>query len=512
MKKESEFVPNGPGTRVKKIKFKWMLLVIGVLFISPWAMAQDKNARVNLHLQGATLKEFVQDLKKQTGFAFFYKDDVAKAVEPITANVQGATLESVLRDILGKKGCTFTFEGENVVIKLQQQPQTLKEMTATGTVVDSKGLPLPGVTVLLKGTTVGTATDPDGRFKLTLPALKQIVLQFSFIGMKPKEVAVKGKEDLRVVLEEDATEMDEVVVTGIFNKPRESYTGAVTTITEEEIKLFQGANMLQTLRNIDPAFNMVQDNAAGSNPNHLPEINLRGSSSLPTSLNALNQGAQAQLNTPLIIMDGFEISLQNLMDFNDEDIESINILKDASATAIYGSRGANGVIVITTKAPEVGELKVKVTGGINLEIPDLTSYDLLKAAEKLEFEREMGYYESANNSRNLWLQQKYNEVLLDVQNGVDTYWLSQPLRTGVGQKYNLSLNGGSKEFRWLMSLGFNQTIGVMKDSKRDNFSGSITLTYNLPKIIFRNQVQFTNNMGTESPYGSFSEYVRMNPY
>lgn len=172
MKKESEFVPNGPGTRVKKIKFKWMLLVIGVLFISPWAMAQDKNARVNLHLQGATLKEFVQDLKKQTGFAFFYKDDVAKAVEPITANVQGATLESVLQDVLGKKGCTFTFEGENVVIKLQQQqqqPQTLKEMTATGTVVDSKGQPLPGVTVLLKGTTVGTATDVDGRFKLTLP-------------------------------------------------------------------------------------------------------------------------------------------------------------------------------------------------------------------------------------------------------------------------------------------------------------------------------------------------------
>lgn len=513
MKKESEFVPNGPGTRVKKIKFKWMLLVIGVLFISPWAMAQDKNARVNLHLQGATLKEFVQNLKKQTGFAFFYKDDVAKAVEPITANVQGATLESVLQDVLGKKGCTFTFEGENVVIKLQQQALvTPQETVAIGTVVDTKGQPLPGVTVLLKGTTVGTATDPDGRFKLTLPAMKQIVLQFSFIGMKPKEVAVKGKEDLRVVMEEDATEMDEVVVTGIFNKPRESYTGAVTTVTKEEIQMFKGANMLQTLRNIDPAFNMVQNNEFGSDPNHLPEINLRGSSSLPTSLNQLNQGAQAQLNTPLIIMDGFEISLQNLMDFNDEDIESINILKDASATSIYGSRGANGVIVITTKAPEVGELKVKVTGGINLEIPDLTSYDLLNAAEKLDFEQKMGHFTANNNRENLRLQQLYNELLLEVQNGVDTYWLSQPLRTGVGQKYNLSLNGGSKEFRWLMSLGFDQTIGVMKDSKRDNFSGSITLTYNLPKIIFRNQAQFTNNVGNESPYGYFSEYVRMNPY
>lgn len=512
MKKESEFVPNGPGTRVKKIKFKWMLLVIGVLFISPWAMAQDKNARVNLHLQGATLKEFVQNLKKQTGFAFFYKDDVAKAVEPITANVQGATLESVLQDVLGKKGCTFTFEGETVIIRLQQQSQTLKEVVVTGIVTDTKKQPLPGVTVLLKGTTIGTATDPDGRFKLTLPADKQLSLLFSFIGMKSQEVAIKDQKELRVVLEEDATEMDEVVVTGIFNKPRESYTGAVTTITEEEIKMFKGANMLQTLRNIDPAFNIVQDNAAGSNPNHLPEVNLRGSSSLPTSINELNQGVQAQLNTPLIIMDGFEISLQNLMDFNDEDIESVNILKDASATAIYGSRGANGVIVITSKAPEVGDLKVKVTGGVNLEIPDLTSYDLLNAAEKLEFEREMGFYESTNNYQDLNLQRMYYETLLDVQNGVDTYWLSQPLRTGVGQKYNLSLNGGSKEFRWLMSLGFNQTIGVMKNSKRDNFSGSITLTYNLPKVLFRNQVQFINNVGNETNYGSFSDYVRMNQY
>lgn len=515
MKKESEFVPNGPGTRVKKIKFKWMLLVIGVLFISPWAMAQDKNARVNLHLQGATLKEFVQDLKKQTGFAFFYKDDVAKAVEPITANVQGATLESVLQDVLGKKGCTFTFEGENVVIKLQQQqqqPQTLKEMTATGTVVDSKGQPLPGVTVLLKGTTVGTATDPDGRFKLTLPVMKQTVLLFSFIGMKPKEVAIKNEEELKVVMEEDATEMDEVVVTGIFNKPRESYTGAVSTITEKELKMFKGANMLQTLRNIDPAFNIVQNNELGSNPNALPEINLRGSSSLPTSINELNQGAQAQLNTPLIIMDGFEISLRELMDFNDEDIASVNILKDASATAIYGSRGANGVIVITTKTPEAGNLKLRIQGGINLEIPDLTSYDLLNAQEKLDFEKEMGFYTSENSSENLRLQKLYNQLLLELQNGVDTYWLSQPLRTGVGQNYSLNMDGGSKEFRWGVSLGFNQTIGVMKGSKRDNFNGAVTLTYNLPKVLFRNQTRIQTNRGDESIYGSFSEYVQMNPY
>lgn len=266
------------------------------------------------------------------------------------------------------------------------------------------------------------------------------------------------------------------------------------------------------MRNIDPAFNIVQNNAYGSDPNYLPEVNLRGSSSLPTSIAALNQGAQAQLNTPLIIMDGFEISLQELMDFNDEDIESINILKDASATAIYGSRGANGVIVITTRVSEEGNLKFRIQGGINLEIPDLTSYDVLNAAEKLEFEREMGLYTSTNNGENLRLQQLYNELLLEIQNGVDTYWLSQPLRMGVGQNYNLNLDGGSKEFRWAVSLGFNQTIGVMKESKRDNFSGSITLTYSLKKLLFRNQVRFTNNVGNDTKYGSFSEYVQMNPY
>lgn len=492
------------------MKLTAFLTLLGILRVSASTYAQSYS--INLNLSNVTCQEAFESIKQQTGLDFFYNNQDLDVKKKVSVFCENASLEDALLQILGND-FSFRVEDNTVIIRLQrQQPQTPKEVVVNGVVTDTQKQPLPGVTILLKGTTIGTATDPDGRFKLTFPEMKQVTLLFSFIGMKSKEVVVKDQKELHVVLEKDTTEMEEVVVTGIFNKPRESYTGAVTTITKEEIKLFKGANMLQTLRNIDPAFNIVQDNAAGSNPNHLPEINLRGSSSLPTSISQLNQGAQAQLNTPLIIMDGFEISLQNLMDFNDEDIESINILKDASATSIYGSRGANGVIVITTKAPEVGDLKIRVSGGINLEIPDLTSYDLLNAAEKLEFEREMGYYTSTNNREKLRLQLLYNELLLDIQNGVDTYWLSQPLRTGIGQKYNLSLNGGSKEFRWLMSLGFDQTIGVMKESKRDNFSGSITLTYTLPKILFRNQIQFTNNVGDESPYGSFSEYVRMNPY
>ena len=158
-------------------------------------------------------------------------------------------------------------------------------------------------------------------------------------------------------------------------------------------------------------------------------------------------------------MDGFEISLQKLMDYNDEEIASINILKDASATAIYGSRGANGVIVIVSKAPEAGHLKVMAQAGINIEIPDLSSYNLMNAEEKLELEYQTGLYTNTlSPTTDLKLKEQYQARLRDVLDGVDTYWLSKPLRTGVGQKYNLRLEGGSEEFRWGVSLAYNNTV------------------------------------------------------
>ena len=188
------------------------------------------------------------------------------------------------------------------------------------------------------------------------------------------------------------------------------------------MKMFKGQNVLATLRNIDPAINWVDNNEMGSDPNTLPEINIRGNSSLPVGLDELNAGASAQLNTPLVIMDGFEISLTKLMDFNDEEIESINILKDAAATAIYGSRGANGVIVVTTKSPEAGRMKIYASAGFNMEIPDLSSYNLLDSKEKLALEKEAGFFddpEDLDNDRAL--KKKYNDIWSEILRGVDTY-------------------------------------------------------------------------------------------
>ncbi|MDE7074782.1 MAG: SusC/RagA family TonB-linked outer membrane protein, partial [Odoribacter sp.] len=434
----------------------------------------------------------------------------------VNVRISEMTLTEVLDIVLNDKPLQYEVLSDHIVISPRDvtSSQRVEMLRIKGQVTDNHGNPLPGVTVMLKGTQFGTATDADGKYELDIQREYATMLVFSFIGMQTQEVAIEGRTEINVRLEEEAAQLEDVVVTGIFTKSRESYTGAVTNITSKELKMFKGQNLLSTLKNIDPAFNIVSNNALGSNPNALPEINIRGNSSLPMSMDELNNRTSQQLNAPLIIMDGFEITLEKLMDFNDEEIANINIMKDAAATAIYGSRGANGVIVITTKAPVAGKMKIFAQAGISLEIPDLSSYDLLNAGEKLALEKEAGLYEGAEgNPHNVQsMEEKYYATLADVLRGVDTYWLSEPVRTGVGQKYNLRLEGGSSEFRWGASVAYNGIQGAMKDSKRNTFSGSVTLAYSLRNVIFRNQTILDYNNSSESKYGSFSQYTQMNPY
>ena len=244
MKKESRFIPLGVKKRVKKIKGLWMLL-IGLCFLgSQTAVAQETGKRVTLDLQEVTMKAFVGELQRQTGYAFFYKEDVAALVEPVTVSVANADLSAVLEEVLGQKGCTFTFEGETVVIRKRVESQgQVEERKVIGVVKDEHGQPLPGVAVVLKGTTVGTATDMDGNYALSLPK-GNYTLVFSMLGMKAREEQVGDRTEINVVMQEEAAEMDEVVVTGIFTKPKESYTGAVTTITSKDLQRVGNRNIL----------------------------------------------------------------------------------------------------------------------------------------------------------------------------------------------------------------------------------------------------------------------------
>lgn len=514
MKKECKPSPlSGKTSRWGGIGWR-MLCVVWLLCTTSFLFAQQKQT-FTVEFKTNTLEEIFAYFGKNSDYVFtFNSNDLKQNPTRVTRSFKDATLSTILAECL--KGSAFTFEiiDRHVVIKKREQVAA-KPVIVKGVVRDEKKQALPGVTVLLKGTNVGVTTNVKGEFSLSVPSVETAELIFSFVGMKSltRKCADRPKQGNWIItMEEDIQEMDEVVVTGIFDKSNTSYTGAHSSISSKELKMFRGQNLLQTLNSIDPALNIVQDNNMGSNPNALPEINIRGNSSLPVSMKELNQGVNAQLNTPLIILDGFEISLQRLIDLNDEDVENITILKDASATAIYGSKGANGVIVIATKKPQAGELKIYLQAGLNLELPDLSSYDLFKAEEKLAFEKALGLYERQGFPGDLPLYKEYYDHLYDIRCGVETDWMSQPLQNGVGQRYNLRIEGGNREFRWSLSLGYNQTVGVMKESKRSAFNGSINISYSLKNLLFQNNLSISNSKGCESPYGAFSSYASMNPY
>lgn len=505
---------------MKKVKLKRsgiMLLMIALLSFCPaltiHSLAQ-KSDKVTLNLKDAKIEQVFSQIQKQTGYNFVISSELAKSLPKVSVQTKDKPIRELLKEVLGFAGCTYDISSRTITVyrKISEN----RDRTVTGYVRDESGEPLIGVPICIGESRICTVTDENGYYALKIPT-ESCYLKFSYVGMKTlMELVPAGRNAIQrdVVLTND-TQLDEVVVTGIFRKARESYTGSVSSIDKEQLEQFRGQNMLQTLKNVDASINFSIDNLNGSNPNNLPNINIRGSSSLPMSVEEFNAGEANNPNTPLIIMDGFEISLQKLMDYNDEEIESINILKDAAATAIYGSRGANGVIVVVSKQPEPGKLKVNLEAGVQMEVPDLSSYHLLNAADKLELERKAGLYDftpKLNNDYGLSFQESYNNRLRDVLNGIDTDWLAKPLRTGVGQKYNLRVEGGSTEFRWAAQAQYNDIEGAMKGSTRRTFNGSITLLYKLKNLTFRNYTSVGINRATESPYGAFSNYVTMQPY
>ncbi len=492
------------------------LLVFGLAFLGLTTVSAKTLSQeiFSVKVEEKTLAEVFKEISRVTGYEFMYSSSELRHVGKVSVDVREQDLDAVMAACLEGTGLWYKVEDNIVIVSPKYAPapgmQQVEERKVSGVVKDRNGAPLPGVAVVLKGTTMGTATDVDGKYTLILPE-GNYTLVFSMLGMKVREELVGDRTEINVVMEEEVAEMDEVVVTGIFKKARESYTGAVSTIDKEELQIHRGQNLLQTLKNIDASLNFRVNNLAGSNPNALPEINIRGNSSLQ-DLDQLNEGTANMVNTPLIIMDGFEISLEKLMDYNDEEIESINILKDAAATAIYGSDGANGVIVIVTKEPEAGKLRVSAEVGIDMEVPDLTSYDLLNAEEKLKLEYDLGLYDADSPELDMDYKEVYNERLRRVLAGETTDWIDKPIRTGVGSHYNLRLEGGSDQFRWSATTNYKNVAGAMKNSYRRTFNASITLMYKIKNLTFKNYSSYGIQRGQESNYGSFSDYVAQQPY
>lgn len=504
---------NKPQKLLRIMKLIFLMCVCIATSVSARSLAQQ---RITMQLGETGLKAVFKEISRQTSKTVIYNDDLLKFDGKVRADFIDVELEEVLKQVLKDQRMSYKFMDDYILIVRQKDvPQTVSEITLKGTVVDQTGAALPGVTVLVKGTTLGTSTNIEGKFSLQLPETQNMVLVFSMIGMKSKEVPVGKQREFKITLTEEKSELEEVVVTGIVERKAESFTGSTVTMKNEDLKRVGNANVFQSLKSLDPSLMIFDNMEFGSDPNKNPKMTLRGASSIDMGTEDLDiKGTYANdPNAPLFILDGFEATVQKIMDLDMDRIASLTILKDASAKAIYGSRAANGVIVIETKQNESGDLRVTYTGSVTLEVPDLTSYNLTNAAQKLQLEKEFGLYEPTDmNGEDVSGKELYMSKYKAVYAGVNTDWLAKPLHMGTGQKHSLSIELGGRDLRVMTTFSYNHIVGVMKGSTRDTYDGSLQVSYRHKKFNFRNILNVTSNVANDSPYGTFSEYAAMNPY
>ena len=491
-------------------------LLACVLACSPMGMyaygQNDTDISISINKKGISVKEALDLLKEQSGVFLMYREEAVKGLK-VDLDLNGASLTEALDKLCAETGLTYEFSNGHVLIysneKLKSNPLQEKKILLHGVVTDDQGLALPGVSVKVKGQSSGVVTDIDGKFSIPIDRIDDgVTLVFSFVGMETLEKLVRDTNLLNVVMKSNVENLEEVVVTGIFQRKAESFTGSATTLTRKDLLSRGNLNLIQSLKNLDPSLNIVENFSMGSDPNSLPEMELRGSSSFPD----IRGQYASNPNLPLFILDGFETTLEKVMDLDINRIESVTLLKDAAAKAIYGSKAANGVMVIETVRVKTGELRVNYTGSLNLELPDLSSYNMCNAREKLDLEYKLGAYDNDLPNADYDKKLLYNQYLKEVERGVNTDWMSMPLRNGVGNKHSVNMEVGNRELRVGVDLSYNNIEGVMKGSRRNTIGAGLNIIYQRKRILFRNQFSFTSMNSEDSPYGEFSDYVKLNPY
>lgn len=509
-------------SRHHKVRLRLKLLLVFILtgFLYVGANGYSQTSRVSITLKNASLKEVFQELEKKTDFVFLYKHEVIKDKGSINIDANNKLLTQILYDILIPVGLNYSIDDNVIVISASTESKHLLQQTKlasntiSGTVRDSNGESLPGASVVIKGTIIGTSTDMDGKYKLEIPAeIKEPIIVFSFLGMETSEVKYTGQKNIDIVLKEGATLLKGVVVeAGIMQRNKLGFTGSFKSVTAEELKSIGNTNVLQSLKTIDPSF-VITDNAIfGSDPNTMANIQIRGQNTIDVA--ATRERTATQANTPLFILDGFESTIQEINDIDINRIETIVILKDAGSTAIYGAKGANGVIVVETIKPKRGEIMITYNSDLKLSFADLTSYNMMNASEKLEFERLAGRYDVFSGVRPY--SEKYYDRLALIGQGVDTYWLSEPIRAAFTHSHSLNISGGDKSLLFDVGVNYKNQEGVMKDSKRETYGANFKINYRgLKKFNISNStyVSGTNaHDGAWTTGNSFQDFVNANPY
>lgn len=471
---------------------------------------------ITLDVRNISVPALLNEIRKQAGLRFIYDHDELKKLPFVTLRVKNAALDDVLSKALGNAPLSWSMENGVLVIKRRipvpeaTQQTGPQQLTIRGVVTDENKQPLEKATVQDVKSRIGVLTDEKGNFEIT--TVPDAILQISYVGMEQQAIPVRGRTSLRLTLAAK-NNTKEVVITGMFTRKKESFTGAAASYTGGELKTVGNQNVLQSLKTLDPSFVIVENNMKGANPNALPSIEVRGKSSLISVQTQTGTDA----NQPLFILDGFETSLQVVNDLDMNRVAAITVLKDAASTALYGARAANGVVVIETLKPKPGAMRVSYTYDFRVEAPDLTSYNMMNAAEKLEYERLAGRYIADPSRAVLFetqntLDELYAQRLAAVNKGVNTYWLSEPLRVGITNGHALYAEGGDNQMRYGVGLNYKDLDGVMKGSGRNTWGANVDLQYRKGKFNVSNKLYLNGYRADESPYGSFADWVKVLPY
>ena len=511
----------------KKKQLIWPLMMglLSVLFVHT-----GFGQKVNLPKKSMHLEALFKVIRAQTGYEFLYNSDMLEGMPDVSVEAKDLPIEKLLQQSLKDLPLTYTIlDDKTIVIRkkkpiapVEDQPRPIEKLELTGKVVDEDGLPIGGASVVILGTKDGTISGSDGQFRLLVdprPKPGRDSIGVSYVGHNDRHFKIDASAPLHVVLPAIEHETEAVMVsTGYQQINRDNFTGTAVVVNGDELKKVNPQSILSSLQVFDPSFKIAENNLLGSNPNALPQINVRGATAMPSGASGSiisRDNLSGTVNMPTFILDGFEVDVQKIFDLDINRVQSISLLKDAAATAVYGSRAANGVVVITTVPPKAGKLNLSYDLNLNVQTPDLSQYHVLNSTEKLEYERLAGLYSKENNpslSQDQIDDLYYHKKEL-VLSGINTDWLSQPVRSAVGQKHTLFLEGGTSQLRYGLSLRYQTEPGVMKGSSRDRYSTEINLAYNLgSKLLFKNTLSITKMNGVESPYGSFANFVSMNPY
>ena len=501
-----------------KMSFVAILLVCGATVVHAQELAGWKDKPVTLRVSNQPLGK-VLEMVAEAADAKITLQNVSlwNINKPINLAVKDKPLDKVLGELIGDQNVVIRYEGENLIILEPDNysGQENKGLSISGQVIDKDTKePLINATVLITDATgkgsSGAITDLDGKFSLRIKSKESI--RVSFVGYETVSKQILKSEQNLVIELKPSLELAEVVITGISRRSKDSFTGNYVEVKGDDLRKMNPTNILKSLQFFDPSFKIIENNLSGSDPNAEPDFQIRGDQSFGSkSMNSMDlmlDNVSSRPNTPLFVLDGFTVPLSRILDLDPERVESITILKDAAATSVYGSRAANGVVVVETKVAPDGALSVSYNGTMTVQTPDLTDYNMMDAAEKLDTEWRAGLY-NPNNAAHMNLYNKYRRNVLG---GVDTYWLSKPLRTAILHRHSVSVAGGTDVFRYSLDVNASMQPGVMKESENQTTGVNFNMTYMKEKFTMRANISLSESNSMNSPYGSFSQYTRLNPY